>query len=120
MTASSADLPFVRGTVPPYYAAILTTVLSQDGADMIGYAEVAAHMAELAERVDGYLGMEFARDADCGITVSYWRDLDALQRWREDVDHLAAQRLGRERYYLGYRARICRVEHEYEWTRARG
>ncbi|WP_198036967.1 antibiotic biosynthesis monooxygenase [Nocardia sp. BMG51109] len=120
MMSRRADLPFVRGTSPTYYAAILTTALSPDPGDLTGYADAAAEMAELAERIDGYLGMEFARDPACGITVSYWRDLEALRRWRDDIDHLAAQRLGRERFYLGYRARICRVEREYEWTRPPG
>ncbi|MEV0544357.1 antibiotic biosynthesis monooxygenase family protein [Nocardia salmonicida] len=74
-------------------------------------------MAALAARIDGYLEMEFARDAGCGITVSYWRDLHALRSWRDNIEHVAAQRLGRERFYLGYRARICHFEREYEWTR---
>ncbi|MFE1596993.1 antibiotic biosynthesis monooxygenase family protein [Nocardia sp. NPDC058705] len=114
---SGEGLPFVCGTAPPYYAAILTTALSTDAADLAGYVEAAAKMADLAARIDGYLGMEFARDAGCGITVSYWRDLDALRSWRENIEHVAAQHLGREQFYLGYRARICRVEREYEWTR---
>src|SRR3546814_9719035 len=70
-----------------------------------------------AAQIDGYLGMEFARDEGCGITVSYWRDLDALRSWRDNIAHVAAQRQGRERFYLGYRARICHVEREYEWSR---
>ncbi|MFC9966771.1 antibiotic biosynthesis monooxygenase family protein [Nocardia ignorata] len=116
MTSWSA-LPFVRGTSPPYVAAILTTALSDDPVDLAGYEEAAARMADLATKIDGYLGMEFARDEHCGITVSYWRDLDALRNWRENIEHVAAQRDGRERFYLGYRARICHVEREYEWAR---
>ncbi|MEV0432518.1 antibiotic biosynthesis monooxygenase [Nocardia sp. NPDC050413] len=115
---SWSALPFVHGTVPPYIAAILTTALSDDPVDLAGYEEAAARMADLAVRIDGYLGMEFARDEHCGITVSYWRDLDALRNWREDIEHVAAQRVGRERFYLGYRARICHVEREYEWARS--
>ncbi|MEV0682249.1 antibiotic biosynthesis monooxygenase [Nocardia sp. NPDC050378] len=117
MTSWSAELPFVRGTTPPYYAAILTTALSTEPADLVGYAEAAAEMADLAAQIDGYLGMEFARDEGCGITVSYWRDLNALRNWRDNLEHVAAQRQGRERFYRGYRARISRVEREYEWAR---
>ncbi|MEU3010083.1 antibiotic biosynthesis monooxygenase family protein [Nocardia asteroides] len=117
VTSRSDDLPFVRTTAPPYYAAILTTALSTDAADLTGYVEAAAEMADLAAQLDGYLGMEFARDEGCGITVSYWRDLDALRSWRDNIAHVAAQRQGRERFYLGYRVRICHVEREYEWSR---
>ncbi|MEU4707452.1 antibiotic biosynthesis monooxygenase [Nocardia salmonicida] len=95
----------------------MTTALSSDAADLAGYFEAAAEMADLAAQIDGYLGMEFARDAGCGITVSYWRDLDALRSWRDNIEHVAVQRQGRERFYLGYRARICHVEREYEWSR---
>lgn len=109
--------PLVRGTAPPYYAAILTTVLSPDEHDLGGYAEAASDMLAAAATVDGYLGMEYARDGDSGITVSYWRDLQALRSWREHIAHMAIQRIGQERFYLAYRARICRVEREYEWVR---
>ena len=59
---------------PPYYAVIFTSVRTE-GDD--GYAEMADRMVELARQQDGFLGVESARN-EIGITVSYWRDLEAI------------------------------------------
>jgi len=94
---------------PPYYAVVFTSVRTDVEE---GYAEMAAAMAELAARQPGYLGIESAREG-LGITVSYWRDLEAIAAWKQVVDHVAAQRLGRERWYAAYRVRVARVERDY-------
>ena len=105
-----ADTP-----TPPYYAVVFTSVRTPVDE---GYAEMAAAMDELAARQPGYLGMESAHD-EVGITVSYWRDLDSVAAWKRAVDHVAAQKLGRERWYAMYRVRIARVEREYGFTASR-
>ena len=94
---------------PPYYAVVFTSVRTEVDK---GYAEMAAAMDELAARQPGYLGIESARD-EVGITVSYWRDAESIAAWRRDVEHLAAQRLGRQRWYAAYGVRIARVERDY-------
>jgi heme-degrading monooxygenase HmoA len=101
---------------PPYYAVIFTSRL---GGDTAGYAETADRMMALAAEQEGYLGVETAR-ADIGITVSYWRDLEAVRAWRDHADHAEARRLGRERWYGEYRLRICRVEREYGMRQSGG
>lgn len=79
---------------------------------------MAARMEELASSRPGFRGIESCRAADgFGITVSYWRDLEAIRGWREDVEHLDAQIRGREKWYEWYRIRICRVEAEREFDR---
>jgi heme-degrading monooxygenase HmoA len=97
------------------YAVVFTSLrMPGDG----GYQQTSEEMAALAASQPGYLGMESARDeSGVGITVSYWRDLEAIRRWREHADHLVAQRAGRERWYRAYRARVCRVEREYGFER---
>jgi heme-degrading monooxygenase HmoA len=98
---------------PPYFAVIFSS-LRTTGDD--GYAAMAALMDELAARQPGFLGVESARE-NLGITVSYWRDLEAIAAWKRDIDHASAQRLGRERWYEAYRVRIARVEREYGFAR---
>ncbi|AOU97555.1 hypothetical protein BI364_05910 [Acidihalobacter yilgarnensis] len=92
---------------PPYYAAIFT---AQPGADDAGYVETAARMLILAESQPGFLGVESAHEAGGGITVSYWRDLESIAAWRRHVEHQAAQREGRARWYARYALRVARVE----------
>lgn len=93
-----------------YYAVIFTSTLSQD---TDGYSAMAASMEKLAQRQAGFLGIESARES-IGITISYWTSLDAIQQWKQQLDHQQAQRLGRERWYQSYRVRIAKVDRDYE------
>lgn len=94
---------------PPYYAVIFTSMRTEGDN---GYGEMATRMEELARQQEGFLGMESAREA-LGITVSYWRDLEAIRQWKVQVDHRVAQRLGRERWYSEFKVRVARVERDY-------
>ncbi len=108
---------FAATPEPPYYAVIFT---AQRRAGDHGYAAMAARMEELALARDGCLGVESSRDAaGLGITVSYWRDEPSLIAWREDAEHLVAQRLGRERWYSRYALRVARVERAYDGPEGR-
>lgn len=92
----------------PYYAVIFTSTL----ANSEGYATMAGQMEELAKKQVGYIGMDSARE-DVGITVSYWKDLESIQLWKKNVDHINAQELGKTKWYKSYSVRIARVEREY-------
>lgn len=94
---------------PPYYAVIFTNTLSENTA---GYEGMANRMVELAEQQPGFLGMESVRDG-VGITVSYWQSLDAIKSWKQHVEHLNAQQLGRDKWYNAFTTRIAKVEREY-------
>lgn len=99
----------VSDLTPPYYAVIFTTLVTDDLAD---YESTAERIEELAKQQDGYLGLEFARNV-VGITVSYWRDLDSITRWKNNIEHTEARNRGREQWYQQYQLRICKVEREY-------
>jgi heme-degrading monooxygenase HmoA len=93
----------------PYYAVIFSSV-RRPGNDA-AYAETAARMSALAAKQPGYLGMESVRDADGrGITISYWTERSAIAAWQQHVEHLIAQRHGREAWYARFTLRISRVE----------
>ena len=94
---------------PPYYAVIFSSLRTEGDA---GYEEVATKMVALAQQQPGFLGVESAREG-LGITVSYWADLESIKLWKQNLEHLAAQTMGREQWYSAYRIRIARVEREY-------
>ncbi len=96
---------------PPFTAVIFTSLRRAD--DGAAYAMTAARMSELAEQQPGFLGVESVRDASgFGITISYWKDVAAAAAWKQDFEHLAAQRAGREQWYQQYALRICTVERQ--------
>ena len=94
---------------PPYYAVIFTSIRTEGDN---GYGEMANKMVELASRQQGFLGVESAHE-DVGITVSYWADLESIKKWKANIEHQQAQRLGRENWYSSFKARITRVERDY-------
>jgi len=57
--------------------------------------------------------VESARE-ELGITVSYWSDLDSIKAWKNNAEHLAAQKMGRGKWYSNYKTRIARVERDYD------
>ncbi|MBK6948623.1 MAG: antibiotic biosynthesis monooxygenase [Haliscomenobacter sp.] len=94
-----------------YYAVIFTskkTALDQ------GYSEMASLMAAKASAHPGYLGHESWRnDQGYGVTISYWKTLEDISDWKKDLEHLEAQRFGKNQWYEQYFMRICRVEYDY-------
>ncbi|MFT4666023.1 MAG: heme-degrading monooxygenase HmoA [Gammaproteobacteria bacterium] len=97
----------------PYYVVIFTSTRT-DGDH--GYNEMADLMVSLASEQDGFLGVESAR-SEVGITVSYWRDLEAIKRWRAHAEHTIARDKGREGWYAAFKVRIARVERDYGFER---
>ncbi len=98
---------------PPYYAVIFSTLRTEIDE---GYEETAHKMEELAKQQDGYLGIESARndpEASGGITVSYWKSLNAISNWKNNIEHTIARDKGRALWYKKYQLRICKVERDY-------
>lgn len=102
----------VKTPEPPYYAVIFTSLRSK-GEN--GYNEIADRMVEQASQRLGYLGMESARET-VGITVSYWSDLESIKAWKQNAEHLIAQKQGREVWFQAYRVRISAVERDYGFS----
>ena len=94
---------------PPYYAVIFSTLRTTVDE---GYMETTKRMEALAKLQEGYLGLESARNK-IGITVSYWKSLDAILKWRNNAEHTLAREKGKELWYKKYQLRICKVEREY-------
>jgi len=95
---------------PPYYAVIFTSKkINEDK----GYSKMSDRMVELVSQQDGFLGFESARE-ELGITVSYWRDEESIKKWKANLEHQEAQKLGKELWYKQYKIRVAKVERDYE------
>ena len=92
---------------PPYYASIFNYLI---GDDLEGYAEMDAMTLNLVEQIDGYLGYESHKSEGRGSFISYWRDLESIDRWRKHQAHQHAKSEGRARWYKYYHAMIAKVE----------
>ena len=98
---------------PPYYAVIFSSLRTEE---IEGYAEMADLLVELASKQEGFMGIESARN-ELGITVSYWKDLESIRKWKQHTDHIIAQKKGRTDWYKHYKTRIAKVERDYEFEK---
>ena len=100
---------FANTPSPPYYAVIFTSKRTYGDH---GYGEISDHILDIVKNQPGFLGLESVR-SEIGITVSYWKDIESIKAWSENVEHQKAKDLGKSIWYKDYRVRICKVEKEY-------
>lgn len=96
-----------------YYAVIFT---SKRTSTDDGYEQMAELIVALAKNQPGFLGVESARN-EIGITVSYWKDLESIAVWKNEINHQLAQQLGIGKWYEKYTVRIAKIEREYSFDR---
>lgn len=93
------------------YAVIFYSRQSPDNND---YGTAAEQIAERARSSPGFISMESVHDTERnGITVCYWESLEAINNWKQNLEHRKAQKLGKERWYEQYRITVAKVEYEY-------
>lgn len=80
------------------------------------YLDIAAALRPLLHEVDGFITVErFASLTEPGklLSLSFWRDEEAIAQWRRLEAHQAAQRHGRAGLFTDYRLRIAGVVRDY-------
>jgi heme-degrading monooxygenase HmoA len=80
------------------------------------YFDLAAALRPELEKIDGFISVErFESLTDKGkvLSLSFWRDEDAVARWRNLAEHRAAQAKGRAGVFRDYRLRIASVMRDY-------
>lgn len=80
------------------------------------YLDIAAALRPELERIDGFVSVErFQSLAVEGkiLSLSFWRDAEAVRRWREHARHHAAQLRGRAEVFADYRISVVEVERQY-------
>jgi heme-degrading monooxygenase HmoA len=83
------------------------------------YLDLASDLRPLLETFDGFLTIErFESLSSRGkiLSLSFWRDEEAVHRWRNLERHREAQRAGRNGLFNGYRLRIASVLRDYGMT----
>lgn len=84
-----------------------------------GYDQYLAHAARLKpllEQVDGFISIERFRsltNPDKLLSLSFWRDEQAVRDWREKAEHRQTQRAGRDGIFSHYRLRVAEVARDY-------
>jgi heme-degrading monooxygenase HmoA len=80
------------------------------------YLDIAARLRANLEKIEGFISIErFTSLSQDGkiLSLSFWRDEDAIARWREQEQHHAAQISGRDGVFHDYRIRVAVVVRDY-------
>lgn len=83
------------------------------------YLAIAANLRPLLDGIDGFISIDrFQSLADPNriLSLSFWRDEDAVKAWRNTEEHRQAQQAGRGGIFAGYRLRIAHVVRDYGLT----
>lgn len=99
--------------------AVIFEVWPSDGQRHI-YLDIAAKLRPLLDDIDGFISIErFESLSTPGkiLSLSFWRDEEAVATWRTMEDHRTAQAAGRAGVFADYRLRIAGVIRDYGLTR---
>jgi len=80
------------------------------------YFDIAAELRPLLDGINGFISIErFESLTEPGkiLSLSFWRDEDAIAEWRTLEKHRAAQTEGRGRVFKDYRLRVASVMRDY-------
>ena len=80
------------------------------------YLDLGAELRPLLEQADGFLSIErFASLVNPGkiLSLSFWRDEQAIEKWRQLERHRHAQVVGRNSLFKDYRLRVANVVRDY-------
>jgi len=80
------------------------------------YFDLAAELRPLLKEIDGFISVErFESLTERGkiLSLSFWRDEDAVAQWRNLEPHRMAQARGRGGIFRDYRLRIAGVLRDY-------
>ncbi|TQV77733.1 antibiotic biosynthesis monooxygenase family protein [Denitrobaculum tricleocarpae] len=80
------------------------------------YLEIAADLRKELDKIDGFISVErFSSLTTEGklVSISFWRDAEAVAAWRQEQHHRKAQHSGRSELFADYRLTVAEVARQY-------
>lgn len=80
------------------------------------YLDIAAELRPLLAEIDGFISVERFQsltDPSKILSLSFFRDEEAIAEWRRLTEHRKAQAAGRAGIFADYRLRIAQVIRDY-------
>lgn len=95
--------------------AVIFEVVPADGRQQ-EYLEFAAALRPELEKIDGFISVERFQSLTNPskiLSLSFWRDEEAVARWRNHANHRRTQAKGRAGVFDTYRLRVAGVIRDY-------
>jgi len=80
------------------------------------YLDAAAALKPLLAQIDGFVSIERFESLSAPgklLSLSFWRDEEAVARWRQQEAHRSTQAAGRDHVFADYRLRVAAVVRDY-------
>ncbi len=80
------------------------------------YLDLAAGLSDAVKDFDGFISIERFQSIthpERFVSLSFWRDEEAVRKWRNVQKHREAQAQGRGGVFSAYRLRVARVMRDY-------
>lgn len=101
-------------------AAVVTVFRSRlrHDAEANGYGELATRMEARARSMPGFVDFKaFSASDGERVSIIVFDTLEHQRAWRDDPEHRAAQRRGREAFYAEYSISVCERLHRRTFRR---
>jgi heme-degrading monooxygenase HmoA len=86
------------------------------------YFDLAMNLMPLVQGVDGFISVERSKSVTHEgkfVSVSFWRDREAVDRWHAVQQHRKTQALGKSEIFSDYRITVAETIRQYSMGEAR-
>jgi len=80
------------------------------------YLKIASELRSFLENREGFISIErFQSLSEEGkvLSLSFWEDENAIEKWRNVLEHRGGQKAGKEKLFHSYRIRVAKVLRDY-------
>ncbi|HVN87501.1 MAG TPA: antibiotic biosynthesis monooxygenase [Candidatus Binatia bacterium] len=106
----------MEGALSPMVIVLFRSKLTDAAGD--DYQAMAEEMLDRARTMPGFVDFKTYAAADGErISVIHWESLETLRPWTDDVRHVMAQRLGRQKWYEYFRVEVAEIARSYGFDR---
>jgi len=95
---------------------LLFSKLGQKSKEKEEYLKIAAGLRSFLENRDGFISIErFQSLSEEGkiLSLSFWYNEEAIEKWRNLLEHRTAQKKGKESLFHSYRIRVAQIVRDY-------
>ncbi|MCA1830624.1 MAG: antibiotic biosynthesis monooxygenase [Actinomycetota bacterium] len=97
-------------------------VTVREDVDQEAFHHTAGRMMELVSAMPGFKGIEWygaVDDPRTQLALAVFDSHETIAEWKNNPEHLVAQKRGREEFFAGYRLQIADISREYSYPKGK-
>jgi len=90
----------------------IASIIYEKSTNLEGYKEMDDMTIKEVSKNKGYIGHEVFSKNEKHIFISYWEDLESIQKWKNNKLHIEAKKMGNT-WYKSYKLQISELQNNY-------